>query len=166
MTRKILVVFSIFLFVTPALQAQKLDFLGLKGYHFGMKDTEISDKVVVMDSTSIYKDTAVYIRNNRCLTYFRKHENFALNGFTATSLQYEFCDKELAYIFVTVNGEKEIEKSLNQLKVTFRKLGCKGKSLSECTQIDSSAKGMRIIINIDRKNQRMSFVLIPKAAAK
>jgi hypothetical protein len=146
--------------------AQKLDFLGLTGIHFSMKDSELEKKVVILDSTSVYKDTGLYVRNTRCLTYFRQNENLQLTGFTASSLQYEFCDHELAYVFVNVSGEKEIEKALAQLQLTFKKLGCKGKPLNECTQIDSSAKGMRIIINIDKKKQLMNFVLIPKAAAK
>lgn len=161
-----LLIFVLFLLAGFSLPAQKLDFLGLAGIHFDMKDTEMDRKVVLMDSTSVYKDTALFIKNSRCLTYFRKGENLQLTGFQATSLQYQFCDHKLAYVFVDVVGEKEIEKTLAQLKLTFTKLGCKGKPLSECTQIDSYAKGMRIIINIDRKKQTMNFVLIPKAAAR
>jgi hypothetical protein len=163
---RILPFLFLFLLAGFSLPAQKLDFLGLNGIYFDMKDAEMEKKVVIMDSTSVYKDTALYIRNSRCLTYFRKTENFQLTGFTASSIQYQFCDKKLAYVFVDVVGEKEIEKALKQLQLTFKKLGCKGKPLSECTQIDSSAKGMRIIINIDKKQQKMNFVLIPKAAAR
>ena len=163
---RILPCLFIFIFCGIYLPAQKLDFLGLTSIHFSMKDSEIGKKVVIMDSTSIYKDTGLYIRNSRCLTYFRPGENLQLTGFTASSVQYQFCDHELAYVFVDISGEKEIEKALSQLQLTFKKLGCKGKPLNECTQIDSSAKGMRIIINIDRKEEKMNFVLIPKAAAK
>jgi hypothetical protein len=163
---KVFPILFLFLVTGFVLPAQKLDFLGLPGIHFGMKDSEMDKKVVLMDSTSVYKDTALYIRNSRCLTYFRREENLQLTGFTSSSIQYQFCDKELAYVFVDVVGEKEIEKALKQLQLTFKKLGCKGKPLNECTQIDSSAKGMRIIINIDKKRQKMNFVLIPKAAAK
>ena len=165
--RKQFLPFFLFLFLVAGnLHSQKLDFLGLKGIHFGMKSAELNNKVVILDSSSVYKDTAVYIRSNRCLTYFRKNETLQLSGFLASSIQYQFCDKELAYVFINVSGEKEIEKALAELKKTFKKLGCKGKQLNECTQIDSYAKGMRIIINIDRKKQLMNFVLIPKAAAK
>ncbi|CAN5912899.1 hypothetical protein BH11BAC7_BH11BAC7_29250 [soil metagenome] len=159
-------IFLLFLLTAFSLPAQKLDFLGLTGIHFDMSDSEMDRKVVMMDSTSVYKDTAIFIKNSRCLTYFRQGENLQLTGFTATALQYQFCDHKLAYVFVDVIGEKEIDKTLAQLKLTFTKLGCRGKTLSECTQIDSYAKGMRIIINIDRKKQTMNFVLIPKAAAR
>ncbi len=154
------------LFTGFFLNAQKLDFLGLKGIHFNMSPNEVDNKVVVMDSSSVYKDTSLYIRNNRCLTYFRKDDNLQLIGFTASSIQYEFCDKHLAYVFVNVIGKSEVEKALKQLQLTFKKLGCKGKQLSDCTNIDSSAKGMRLIINMDEKHTKMNFVLIPKAAAK
>jgi hypothetical protein len=164
--QRILPFFLLFILTAFSLPAQKLDFLGLTGIHFDMKDAEMEGKTVIMDSTSVYKDTALYVRNSRCLSYFRSIENLQLTGFTASSIQYQFCDHHLAYVFVDVKGEKEIEKTLAQLQLTFKKLGCKGKPLSECTQIDSSAKGMRIIINIDRKKQTMNFVLIPKAAAK
>ena len=164
--KRIIPFLVLFLLTAFTLPAQKLDFLGLTGIYFDMKDSELEKKVVLMDSTSVYKDTALFIRNSRCLTYFRRGENLQLTGFDATSVQYQFCDKKLAYVFVDVVGEKEIEKTLKQLQLTFKKLGCKGKPLSECTQIDSSAKGMRIIINIDRKKQKMNFVLIPKAAAR
>jgi hypothetical protein len=164
--QRILPILVLFLLAGFSLQAQKLDFLGQNGVYFDRKDAEMNKKVVIMDSTSVYKDTALYIRNSRCLTYFRKEENLQLTGFNASSVQYQFCDKKLAYVFVDVTGENEIEKALKQLQLTFKKLGCKGKSLSECTQMDSSAKGMRIIINIDKKRQKMNFVLIPKAAAR
>lgn len=163
---RILPTLLLFLLAGLSLSAQKLDFLGLPGISFEMKDSEMEKKVVIMDSTSVYRDTALYIRNSRCLTYFRKEENLKLAGFNASSIQYQFCDHKLAYVFVDIVGEKEIDKALAQLQLTFKKLGCKGKPLSECTQIDSSAKGMRIIINIDRKKQKMNFVLIPKAAAR
>ncbi|HET6991025.1 MAG TPA: hypothetical protein VFJ43_06860, partial [Bacteroidia bacterium] len=102
----------------------------------------------------------------RCLTYFRRTDTLQLPGFLASSIQYQFCDKELAYVFINVSGQKEIDKSLAELQKTFKKLGCKGKPLNECTQIDANAKGIRIIINIDRKKELMNFVLIPKAPAK
>jgi hypothetical protein len=164
--QRILPFLLLFLLTAFSLPAQKLDFLGLNGLHFDMKDSEMPGKTVIMDSTSVYKDTVLYIRNSRCLTYFRTDENLQLTGFNAASVQYQFCDHKLAYVFVDVKGEKEIDKTLAQLQLTFKKLGCKGKPLSECTQLDSSAKGMRIIINIDRKKQTMNFVLIPKAPAK
>lgn len=40
-------------------------------------------------------------------------------------------------------------------------MGCKGKPMVACTQIDTKSKGIRIIINIDPKSSSMNFVLIP-----
>ncbi len=156
----------IFLFLSGNLLCQKLDFIGLTGISFGMKKAELPNKTVILDSTSSYKDTATYLRNTRCQNYFRKNENLQLAGFKASGIEYEFCDDELSYVFVHVQGNDEINKALTQLQLTFHKLGCKGKDISKCTQMDSSAKGMRLIINIDRKKQVMDFVLIPKQAAK
>ncbi|HET6993128.1 MAG TPA: hypothetical protein VFJ43_17470, partial [Bacteroidia bacterium] len=56
------IAFFIFLFsVAVNLHSQKLDFIGLHGIHFGMKSGEMTNKVVIIDSTSVYKDTALYI---------------------------------------------------------------------------------------------------------
>lgn len=147
------------------LRAQSLDFLGLTGVHFGMKTTEMSNKTVILDSTSAYKDTGTYLRNTRCQMYFRKDEKLDLTGFRASRVEYEFCDNSLTYVFVYVKGQAEIDKAVSELKRTFPKLGCKGKSASDCTQMDSAAKGMRIIVNIDKKKQEMSLVIIAKKQA-
>jgi hypothetical protein len=163
--RKTVLLSAFFLLAAFAAGAQSLDFLGLKDVHFGMKASEMKDKTVILDSTSSYHDTAVYLRNTRCPMYFRKQENLALAGFTASRIEYEFCDNLLTYVFVYVNGKTEIDNAVATLKKTFRKLGCKGKPAGECTQMDASASGMRIIVNIDQKNQRMSFVLIAKKSA-
>lgn len=148
------------------LRAQQLDFIGLKGVYFGMKSSDMADKTVILDSTSSYKDTATYLRNTRCKMYFRNNENLSLSGFTASRVEYEFCDNELGYVFVYVKGNAEIDKAIAELQKTFKKLGCKGRPLSQCTLMDASAKGMRVIVNIDRKKQEMNFVLIPKKAAR
>ncbi|MBI3509053.1 MAG: hypothetical protein HY064_00200 [Bacteroidetes bacterium] len=153
-----------FIFIFTSSHAQKLDFIGLKGISFGMKSADMPDKTVILDSTSAYKDTAVYMRNTRCQTYFRRTQEMQLTGFTASSIQYEFCDGELEYVFIDVSGNNSIDSALSQLQKTFHKLGCKGKPLNQCTQLDASASGMRLIVNVDRKNQKMNFVLIPKAA--
>lgn len=152
-------------FFCLAAGAQRLDFLGMKDIAFGMKASDLPGKTVILDSTSAYHDTATYLRNTRCPMYFRSGENLALNGFTASRIEYEFCDNLLTYVFVYVSGKTEIDKALTELKKTFTKLGCKGKSLSECTQMDASAKGIRIIINIDRQKQLMNFVLITRKGA-
>jgi hypothetical protein len=149
-------------FLHTGLHAQSLEFLGLKGVRFGMKSVEMKDMVVILDSTSVYKDTNTYLRNTRCQMYFRPTQELQLTGFSASRIEYEFCDGQLGYVFVYVSGKEEIDHALNTLKSTFTKLGCKGKSLYDCPQLDSSAKGMRLIVNIDRKKQEMSFVLIQK----
>ncbi|HTL83151.1 MAG TPA: hypothetical protein VL651_15665 [Bacteroidia bacterium] len=152
------------LFCTGAAVAQDLSFIGLKGIKFGMSETEMKDKTIILDTTSAYKDTLTYIRNSRCLLYFRSQDQKQLSGFTASDIQYEFCDGELEYVFITVKGNDEIDNAIKELKKTFTKLGCRDqKDPTKCTQLDASAKGMRLIINIDRKTQTMNFVLIPKS---
>jgi hypothetical protein len=155
-----------FLLLSGNLLAQKLDFIGLKGIYFGMKKWEMTDKTIILDSTSAYKDTAIYLRNTRCQNYFRKTEDLQLTGFKASAIEYEFCDDELSYVFIHVKGETEINNAIATLKLTFKNLGCKGKPINQCTQMDSSAKGMRLIVNVDHKKQIMDLVLIPKQAAK
>lgn len=161
----LLFIFFLLLFTGNA-YGQSLDFIGLKGISFGMKAADMTDKTIILDSTSAYKDTATYIRNTRCLNFFRSTENLQLSNFTASGIEYEFCDGELAYVFIHVKGQADIEHALTELQKKFHKLGCKGKPLNQCTQLDSSAQGMRVIVNIDHKQQTMDFVLIPKKAAK
>jgi hypothetical protein len=156
-------VLLLLLLVSSYAQSQSLDFLGLSGVSFGMKAADMKEKTLIMDSTSAYKDTAVYLRNTRCHTYFKKNENLSLTGFKASRIEYQFCDQALTYVFVYVKGKTEIENALAQLKKTFTKLGCKKKTLYDCERMDASAKGMRIIVNIDRAKQEMSFVLISKS---
>lgn len=144
-----------------SMNAQKLDFLGLKNISFQMKANELKNKVAILDSTSIYKDTAQYIQSTRCISYKVSTEKLQLNNFLCNSIQYQFCDKKLEYIFINVSGEIEIKKALNELNKRFKKMGCKGKPMVACTQIDTKTKGIRIIINIDPKSSSMNFVLIP-----
>lgn len=165
MLKKRFTVIILFLLVAGAIRSQSLDFLGLTGVRFGMKTAEMTGKTVILDSTSAYKDTATYLRNTRCQMFFRKNEKLALNGFTASRIEYEFCENSLTYVFVYVKGQAEIDKAINELKKTFPKLGCKGKEAIDCTQMDSASKGIRIIVNIDRKKQEMNFVLIAKKQA-
>jgi hypothetical protein len=154
-----------FLFLSLESSAQSLDFLGISDVHFGMKVSEMTNKTLLIDSTSAYKDTATYLRNSRCHTYSRKAENLKLPGFTASRIEYQFCDGQLVYVFVYVKGKTEIERSLNELKKTFPKLGCKGKKLLDCPQLDASSKGMRVIVNTNLAKEEMSFVLISKRKA-
>jgi len=143
------------------MKAQKLDFLGMNNISFQMKANELKNKVAILDSTSIYKDTAQYIQSTRCVSYKVSTEKLQLNNFLCNSIQYQFCDKKLEYIFINVSGEVEIKKALNELNKRFKKMGCKGKPMVACTQIDTKSKGIRIIINIDPKSSSMNFVLIP-----
>jgi|APGre2960657468_1045069.scaffolds.fasta_scaffold110800_2 hypothetical protein len=143
------------------MNAQKLDFLGMNNISFQMKANELKNKVAILDSTSIYKDTAQYIQSTRCVSYKVSTEKLQLNNFLCNSIQYQFCDKKLEYIFINVSGEVEIKKALNELNKRFKKMGCKGKPMVACTQIDTKSKGIRIIINIDPKSSSMNFVLIP-----
>ncbi len=144
-----------------SMNAQKLDFLGMNNISFQMKANELKNKVAILDSTSIYKDTAQYIQSTRCVSYKVSTEKLQLNNFLCHSIQYQFCDKKLEYIFINVSGEIEIKKALNELNKRFKKMGCKGKPMVACTQIDTKSKGIRIIINIDPKSSSMNFVLIP-----
>ena len=144
-----------------SMNAQKLDFLGMNNISFQMKANELKNKVAILDSTSIYKDTAQYIQSTRCVSYKVSTEKLQLNNFLCNSIQYQFCDKKLEYIFINVSGEIEIKKALNELNKRFKKMGCKGKPMVACTQIDTKSKGIRIIINIDPKSSSMNFVLIP-----
>lgn len=144
-----------------SMKAQKLDFLGMNNISFQMKANELKNKVAILDSTSIYKDTAQYIQSTRCVSYKVSTEKLQLNNFLCNSIQYQFCDKKLEYIFINVSGEVEIKKALNELNKRFKKMGCKGKPMVACTQIDTKSKGIRIIINIDPKSSSMNFVLIP-----
>lgn len=144
-----------------SMNAQKLDFLGMNNISFQMKANELKNKVAILDSTSIYKDTAQYIQSTRCVSYKVSTEKLQLNNFLCNSIQYQFCDKKLKYIFINVSGEIEIKKALNELNKRFKKMGCKGKPMVACTQIDTKSKGIRIIINIDPKSSSMNFVLIP-----
>ena len=144
-----------------SMNAQKLDFLGMNNISFQMKANELKNKVAILDSTSIYKDTAQYIQSTRCVSYKVSTEKLQLNNFLCNSIQYQFCDKKLEYIFINVSREVEIKKALNELNKRFKKMGCKGKPMVACTQIDTKSKGIRIIINIDPKSSSMNFVLIP-----
>lgn len=145
------------IFTTVLVFGQDLRFLGIEGVYFGMPETELKDKVVIMDTTSSYKDTAFYLRSTSCHIYRRLNEKLSLNGFTASSLEFEFCDGKLAYVFVTVNGSVQTEAALRTLKQRFPKLNCKSQP---CTNYDSKAKKLRIIAQNNMTKQELSFVLI------
>lgn len=141
---------------------QSLDFIGLTGLKFGMDDNLITGKVAILDSTSSYKDTATYIRNTRCVLYFRKNEKLQLPAFTASRVEYECCNKKLGYVFIRVSGEADIRKALDLLKKEFPRLKCSGANYDQCLVMDASAHGMRVITRLHKEQQELSFVIIPK----
>jgi hypothetical protein len=148
------------------LSAQKLDHLGLTGVHFGMKINELSAPQLMLDTSSSYKDTALYLRNTRCHMYYSKTQNLKLDGYTATKVEYEFCDSTLSYVFVYVSGKTEIANALAALKIDFPRMSCgKNVPLGTCTLIDTKRSGVRMILSINQTTNEMNFVLIPKKKA-
>ncbi|MGL5889194.1 MAG: hypothetical protein ACRC3B_04880 [Bacteroidia bacterium] len=145
------------LFSFTFLTAQDLKFLGIEGVYFGMPEAELKEKVLIMDTTSSYTDTAFYLRSTTCHIYRRKTEKLQLSGFNASSVEFEFCDGKLVYVFVTVNGQAQTEAAFRTLKQRFPKLQCKK---DPCTNYDSKSKKLRIIANNNSSKQEFSFVLI------
>ncbi|MGL4598026.1 MAG: hypothetical protein ACRCYO_10875 [Bacteroidia bacterium] len=167
MIRKITVFFILFLALSFVAQAQYLSFFGIEGVRFGMKAAELKNKTVILDSTSSYNDTATYIRLTRCLVYYRKAENLQLNGFVAARVEYEFCEGELVYVFIRVVGQQNIEQAFIALRKRFPQLKCPKKVAADsCLLYDTSHKNLRIIARKFPEKQEMTFVLIPKQAAK
>lgn len=158
--------FAVLFFITISVSAQKLDFLGLNGVHFGMKIKELSAPQLMLDTSSSYTDTALYLKNTRCQMYYSKTQNLQLAGFVASKVEYEFCDSVLSYVFVNVIGQAEIDKALATLKIHFPKMGCgKNVPLNTCSLIDTRKGNIRMILRINQATKEMSFVLIPKRAA-
>ncbi|MCK6639211.1 MAG: hypothetical protein L6Q81_03930 [Bacteroidia bacterium] len=147
--------------------SQSLEFLGLPGVTFGMKPEMLSNRRLIIDSTSSYTDSAAFIRNTRCHLYYKADENLKLNGFVASAIHYEFCSEELGYVFIYVNGKTEISNALAKLKQHFPKMNCgKNVPLGTCSLIDTHNRNIRMILRIDHSTNQMNFVLIPKKAAK
>lgn len=152
---------------TLTVSAQKLDFLGMPGVHFGMKIKELPAPQLMLDTSSSYKDTALYLRNTRCQMYYSKTQNLKLSGFTASKVEYEFCDSSLGYVFVYVSGKTEIDSALITLKKEFPRLGCGKKgSLSQCALLDAQNGKMRLIVRINQQTNEMNFVLIPRTVKR
>lgn len=153
----------VLLFLSLSAWSQKLDFLGLPGVHFAMKINELPAPQLLLDTSSSYTDTALYLRNTRCQMYYSKTQNLKLNGFTASKIEYEFCDSALGYVFVYVNGKASIDSALKTLKAEFPRLGCKNKGpLSQCALLDAQNTKMRVIVRINQTTNEMSLVLIPR----
>ncbi len=167
MIRKISAFLMLFFVFCAVAQAQDLGFLGIEGVRFGMNAAELKNKTVILDSSSSYHDTATYIRLTRCLVYYRKAENLQLNGFVAARVEYEFCEGELVYVFVRVVGQQNIDNALIALRKRFPQLKCPKKTAENaCLLYDTSHKNIRIIARKFPEKQEMTFVLIPKQAAK
>jgi hypothetical protein len=145
------------LFSFTLLSAQDLKFLGIEGVYFGMPETALTEKVIIMDTTSSYTDTAFYLRSTSCHIYRRTNEKLQLNGFTASSVEFEFCDGKLVYVFITVNGQAQTDAALRTLKQRFPKLQCKK---DPCNRYDSKSKKLRVIASNNSPKQELSFVLI------
>lgn len=144
-------------------KAQSLEFIGLKDVAFGMSESAFANKVLKMDSTTSYNDTAFYLNTTRCHNYYRTNETLQLKGFTAGSIEYQFCDGKLQYVFISVSGKEETDKALNELQKTFTKLNCKeDKTGRNCQLMDSHAAHMRIIVRKNKAGDQMNFVLIPR----
>jgi hypothetical protein len=145
------------LFTATLLSGQDLKFLGIEGVYFGMQESELKEKVIIMDTSSSYTDTAFYLRSTTCHLYRRNNEKLQLNGFTASSVEFEFCDGKLVYVFVTVNGQAQTEAAFRVLKQRFPKLICKKEP---CYRYDTKSKKLRVIANNNSNKQELSFVLI------
>lgn len=156
----------ILLTMSCVVSAQKLDFIGLNGIKFGMKVKELIQPQYIFDTSSAYTDTAFQIQFTRCHMYYSKAQNLKLDGFTASRVEYEFCDSLLSYVFVYVSGKEEIANALAALKVDFPHMGCgRNVPLGSCTLIDTSHRGVRMILRINQATNEMNFVLIPRKGA-
>lgn len=146
--------------------AQSLEFLGLSGIRLGMPLKDLQNPQLMLDTSSAYKDTALYIKMTRCHMYYSKTQNLALKGFSASRVEYEFCDSLLGYVFVYINGKQNIDSALALLKKSFPKLGCgKGVSLASCGLMDTRNKEMRLIVRVNSATNEMNLVLIPRKSA-
>lgn len=154
------------LFISGSVFAQKLDFLGLTGMHFGMKIKELPAPQLMLDTSSSYDDTALYLKSTRCQMYYSKTQNMQLDGFMASAIEYQFCDSLLSYVFVRVSGKEEIAKAMTALKVDFPKMSCgKNVPVGMCTFVDTTNRHVRLILKVDSATNEMSFVIIPRKAA-
>jgi hypothetical protein len=154
---------AVLLFLSLSAWSQNLDFLGMPDVRFGMKINELAAPQLLLDTSSSYTDTALYLRNTRCQMYYSKTQDHQLKGFAASKIEYEFCDSALGYVFVYVNGKAAIDSALVTLKKEFPRLGCKNSDqLNQCGLLDAQNSKMRVIVRINQTTSEMSFVLIPR----
>lgn len=164
MMRRTAVVF--FFLIGTFASAQSLEFIGLPEIQFGMRLNTLNDRQLLLDTSSSYTDTALYLKSTRCQMYYRKTEKLQLKGFNASHIEYEFCDSLLAYVFLYVSGKENISNALATLKISFPKMNCgKNVPLGTCTLIDTKNRNLRMIIRIDHAKSEMNLVLIPRKSA-
>lgn len=151
------------LFAAAAAQAQDLTFIGLKDVRFGMTVENLGPKKLMIDTSTSYKDSATFVRNTRCITWQKSQQELTLNGFSASKVEYEFCDGHLFYVFINVSGADNVSKALATLQTSFPKAGCgKNIPIGNCKSIDTTNGKMRLIASLQNNGQELSLVLIPK----
>ncbi len=163
MIKRFLCALAFVLFAAVAVQAQDLTFIGLQGIKFGMTVENLGPKKLMIDTSTSYKDSATFVRNTRCITWQKSQQELALTGFTASKVEYEFCDGHLFYVFITVSGADNVSKALATLQTHFPKAGCgKNIPIGNCKSFDTTNGKMRMIATLQNNGQELSLVLIPK----
>lgn len=144
---------------------QIVDSLGISGIRFGMSEQELKHAVIILDTSSAYKDTAVYVRNTSCHNYFRSNEILQLKGFTAEHIEYRFCEGKLAFIFIDVNGTQHVRDALLRLGKLYPKLQQQLSKNPTLTAFDVTKNNVRMIGTVNAARDELSFVLISKKTA-
>jgi len=152
-------------FALTGYSQQILDSLGISGIRFGMSEQELKNAVIILDTSSAYKDTAVYIRNTTCHSYFRTNERLQLKGFPASHIEYRFCDGNLAFIFIDVKGTQHVRDALIRLGKLYPKLQQQLSKNPALTAFDLTRNNVRMIGSINASRDQLSFVLISKRTA-
>jgi|GEM_PF-1003225 hypothetical protein len=152
-------------FTLTGYSQQVLDSLGLSGIRFGMSEQELKNSVIILDTSSAYKDTAVYIRNTTCHNYFRTNETLQLKGFLAGHIEYRFCDGKLAFIFIDVKGAQHVSDALIRLSKLYPKLQLQLSKNPALASFDVTRNNVRMIGTVNAARDQLSFVLISKKTA-
>lgn len=152
-------------FALSGYSQQVLDSLGISGIRFGMSEQELKSAVIILDTSSAYKDTAVYVRNTNCHNYFRTNETLQLKGFLAGHIEYRFCDGNLAFIFIDVKGTQHVSDALLRLGKLYPKLQQQLSKNPTLTAFDVTRSNVRMIGSINASRDQLSFVLISKKTA-
>jgi len=152
-------------FALSGYSQQLLDSLGISGVRFGMSEQELKNAVIILDTSSAYKDTSVYIRNTTCHNYFRTNETLQLKGFPASHIEYRFCDGNLAFIFIDVKGTQHVSSALIRLGKLNPKLQQLLSKNPVLTAFDVTRNNVRMIGTVNASRDQLSFVLISKRTA-